>query len=550
VVNYIRGTTGNDTLKGTPFVDVIVGDLGDDIIDGDAGDDIVDYRGAANGVRVDLAITGPQDTRQGRDTLISIEGVYGSAYDDVLRGDAGRNEIHGVAGNDWIDGRSGEDAIWGDLGDDEIHGGDGEDVLYAGDGDDLVYGDADGDVLDGGDGADILHGGDGRDWFFPGAGDDLLYGDADNDIFFRSYGLDIIDGGDGSDTITFADYWRAVTVDLRITGVQTFAPDEQIGLTSVENIEGTAADDTLTGDAASNSLTGGAGADTLDGGAGGDTAVFFGLSTDYTITKLGETWQVEDTRFRSPDGVDTLKNIEFLKFSNALIPIGDGWSMLVGNLLRTSTAKTDEIKLGLSGQVSQGVLSADKVFSAVATLAGATTSVATMAYEFFTGKIPGQAGIDYLVSTTGLNPNNLSSAYYQSFNLENRYINFAVNLGKVGEGKDAFAAKYGALSLFDATREAYKTIFGAAPTDAKVHALIDSRVDYFASYGGDGPNGIGAKAAMVGWLLAEAVKADVGVMAKSNEAWLMDLADGDAPFGVDILDATKGYYSVDFIFGG
>jgi hypothetical protein len=42
---------------------------------------------------------------------------------------------------------------------------------------------------------------------------------------------------------------------------------------------------------------------------------------------------------------------------------------------------------------------------------------------------------------------------YQDFNLENRYINFAVNLGKLGEGKDAFAAHYGTLSLFDATRE-------------------------------------------------------------------------------------------------
>ena len=89
------------------------------------------------------------------------------------------------------------------------------------------------------------------------------------------------------------------------------------------------------------------------------------------------------------------------------------------------------------------------------------TSVATLAYEFFTGKIPSLAGVDYLVSPTGPNTNNLNSAYYQSFNLENRYINFAVNLGKLGEGKDAFAAKYGAMSLFDATREAYKTIFGA-----------------------------------------------------------------------------------------
>jgi serralysin len=137
-----------------------------------------------------------------------------------------------------------------------------------------------------------------------------------------------------------------------------------------------------------------------------------------------------------------------------------------------------------------------------------------LAYEFFTGKVPSAAGMDFLVSPTGPNANNLNSAYYQSFGLENRYINFAVNLGKVGEGEATFTAHDGALSLFEATRTAYATIFGDAPSDAKLHAILDpttvlngqtfNRADYFAYYGQDGPNGLGTKAAMVGWLLAEA----------------------------------------------
>ncbi|WP_291875909.1 hypothetical protein [Caulobacter sp.] len=205
---------------------------------------------------------------------------------------------------------------------------------------------------------------------------------------------------------------------------------------------------------------------------------------------------------------------------------------------------------GVLADYTGGKITASAAITSIINAADATTSVATMAYEFFTGKIPGQTGVDYLVSPTGPNANNLNSAYYQSFNLENRYINFAVNLGKVGEGATKFTADYGSLSLLDATKKAYATIFGATPTDAKVHALIDTRVDYFASYGGDGVNGQGTKAAMVGWLLAEAVKANVGVMAKSNDAWLLDLADGSAPFAIDILDPAKGYYKTDFIFGG
>ncbi|HWU78774.1 MAG TPA: hypothetical protein VN158_01765 [Caulobacter sp.] len=180
-------------------------------------------------------------------------------------------------------------------------------------------------------------------------------------------------------------------------------------------------------------------------------------------------------------------------------------------------------------------LSTREMVQIVEKLVLGTTSVALTAYQFFTGKIPTEQGVDYLVAPAGPNPSNLNSAYYQSFNLENRYINFAVNLGKVGEGRAQFEAKYGAMSLLDSTREAYKTIFGTTPTDEKVHALIDTRVDYFASYGGDGADGIGTKAAMVGWLLAEAEKAGAGAYARAVENFYTDLTDGSAHFNVDLV---------------
>jgi serralysin len=150
-----------------------------------------------------------------------------------------------------------------------------------------------------------------------------------------------------------------------------------------------------------------------------------------------------------------------------------------------------------------------------------------------------------LVSPTGPNANNLNSPYYQDFNIDNRYINFAVNLGKNGAAAASFQAHYGSLDLTDAVSQAYATIFGTTPTAAKVAALIDAtltingvtetRADYFAYYGGDGPNGIGTKAAAVGWLLAEAVKADVGDYAHSNDAYLTAIAHGSAQFGADII---------------
>jgi serralysin len=72
-----------------------------------------------------------------------------------------------------------------------------------------------------------------------------------------------------------------------------------------------------------------------------------------------------------------------------------------------------------------------------------------------------------------------------------------------------------------------------------------TRSDYLAYYGQDGANGIGTKAAMVGYLLAEAEKADLGVYAKSNDAFLTDVALHNAPFGVDLVGA---YNQPGFVF--
>ncbi|MFY8139196.1 MAG: alkaline metalloproteinase, partial [Caulobacter sp.] len=286
-----------------------------------------------------------------------------------------------------------------------------------------------------------------------------------------------------------------------------------------------------------------------------DTVHFSGKWSDYTLTASGGTWTIKDNRAGAPEGQDVLRNVEFARFADRVVTNGFTLAPVVdtafASILRAdaATAMLSNITVDLVIKLAAGAPDAE-VVSTLVQAADATTSVAAMAYQFFTGKIPTASGFDYLVAPAGPNPNNLNSAYYQLFNLENRYINFAVNLGKMGEGQAAFAAKYGALTLFEATREAYKTIFGGAPTDSKVHALIDTRVDYFASYGGDGANGLGTKAAMVGWLLAEAQKSDIGIMSRAVNLWLADVADASAPYAVNVLDPTKSYYNAGWLFDG
>ena len=222
----------------------------------------------------------------------------------------------------------------------------------------------------------------------------------------------------------------------------------------------------------------------------------------------------------------------------------DGW---FASVLRESAVFSHDASAAadISSLIGSGLISSQQALNTILDAAESTTSVATMAYQFFTGQVPSAAGMDYLVSPSGPNANNLNGTYYQSFSGENRYINFAVNLGAQGAGAASFAAKYGTLNLFDATRQAYAAIFGATPSDDKIHTLLDptfvlngvtmSRADYFAYYGQDGANGTGTKAAMVGWLLSEAVKADIGDYALSNDAFLTDVAKNGAAFGVNLI---------------
>ncbi|WP_269714068.1 hypothetical protein [Caulobacter sp. NIBR2454] len=636
----IQGLGGNDILKGVGGNDQLDGGAGDDTLDGGVGDDLAVFYSATVAVTVDLAILTAQNTRQGNDTLVGIEGLVGSIFGDILQGDSKVNSLHGDKGDDELNGRAGNDLLFGDEGNDTLYGGDGNDTLNGGDGNDILYGEAGDDILNGGDGGDVLNGDAGKDTLDGGAGNDTLFGGAGDDTFIVSAGSDRYEGGDGIDTISFAafttrvqlimggtaaqevggstitligvenviggsgndsivgdaqankieggagsdflsgglgndtldggdgvdyiDFSRAtvgVKVDLTKTGAQPTGEGSDT-IKNIENVVGSDFADELTGSAGVNSLNGGAGDDiliggggndTLAGGAGVDVAKYAGTSKNYALKLTDIGWTVRD--IKASEGEDFLISVEKLQFADRTVVIDVGLTNAVhqamGNVLRSFywTDAAAGFARDMAAKV-EGGLSTDAAIAQIVAQADGTTSVATMSYQFFTGRVPASDGLDYLAGAEGPNPNNLNSAYFQNFSLENRYINFAVNLGRDGEGKAAFATSYGALSLFDATREAYRTIFGAAPTDEKLHLLVDDRVDYFASYGGDGKEGIGTKAAMVGWLLAEAVKADLGSMARANAAWLTDLADGGAPYSVDLLSALQGYWRPDFVYGG
>lgn len=278
----LLGRAGSDILRGGGGSDQLDGEAGNDIIDGGDGFDYftlaIIFSESTGPLTADLAITGPQNTGHGMDTLISIEGLTGAGGNDVLRGNGEANVLTGQGGADVLEGRGGAD------------------TLFAG------------SFIDGRD-----------------ASNNTLRGGAGDDTLFGGQGADILDGGLDRDTASYALALSAVSVNLALTSPQATGSGADT-LIGIEDLVGSRFDDALSGNAQANALSGGegndglfggGGDDRLDGGAGADTARYTGARSDYAVLTLEDgRVQVTDLRKKPIDGVDLLTSVETLSFSD------------------------------------------------------------------------------------------------------------------------------------------------------------------------------------------------------------------------------------------
>lgn len=289
---YLYGTAGNDRIFGlNGYQNVIYGYDGDDFIDGGNLADYI-YGGAGNDI------------------------LFGNGGDDILTGGTGSDTFGADDGNDKQYGEAGDDRFVAYKGIDTISGGEGSDTLafsmldatggarvnlfhnYVGnDGYGYTEWLSSIENISGGTAfADFFSGNNGANQIDAGAGDGI-YGLGGDDKFTVRGAPQTIDGGDGMDIAYFGSTklvqdtngdglaetvstTRGVRVDL----TQSRILDDGFGgsgvIAAIENLSGTAYDDTLIGDAGGNGLSGWAGNDylsgldgddMLDGGAGDDS---------------------------------------------------------------------------------------------------------------------------------------------------------------------------------------------------------------------------------------------------------------------------------------
>lgn len=249
----IQGTSGNDsrisdeTFYGKPSFgnplnekfllyegnDLAAPGRGADYIDGGAGVDTVSYYFFSVPVNIDLE-KGTVKGMLGTDTLIGIEGVFGSKSTDTIVGNNANNFITGANGND---------TIYGSLGNDTLNGNGTNSVDAVADvinygkltvgvkvdlnlnqaqkiglnkSDQLsnfeyVYGSRFNDTLIGDSKNNLLVGSDGKDFLTGGDGDDSLVGYSISDYGLQE--IDTLTGGAGADKFILNWYNNQVPYD-------------------------------------------------------------------------------------------------------------------------------------------------------------------------------------------------------------------------------------------------------------------------------------------------------------------------------------------------
>ncbi len=134
--DYIYGIGGEDNLNGGAGNDQLYGGVAGDVLNGGDGFDLARYDSATAAVYARLDGVAGQGGEALGDSFISIQGLVGSAFNDIFAGSNNVDYLKGLGGDDTLYGLGGNDILIGDGGNDTLYGGAGNDTLTSGLGND------------------------------------------------------------------------------------------------------------------------------------------------------------------------------------------------------------------------------------------------------------------------------------------------------------------------------------------------------------------------------------------------------------------------------
>jgi len=166
-----------------------------------------------------------------------------------------------------------------------------------------------------------------------------LYAPAEFTVFFGGSGLTMAGGFFTGGTLTAMQVWDGelsmvrfdqfaesalnATIASTLQGFDFSGTDEFVGTAGNDLLQPAIGNDLVRARAGDDIIVGGQGHDVIDGGIGIDTSLYSGPRSRYQITFDDATkeWTVQDKGFVSPDGTDTLGDIERLAFTDMTLSL-------------------------------------------------------------------------------------------------------------------------------------------------------------------------------------------------------------------------------------